>query len=268
MENKAKQRNICLTVAYDGTDYCGFQSQRGTGLPTVQQALEDGLEKLIGTFTPVIGSGRTDGGVHAWGQVVNFLTDSTIQPERYKLALRQYIPENIVIRDSKLVPEAFHARFDAKEKTYIYHLYCHRQMSPFYQRYAYHVPYTLDLTAMQQAAVYFEGVHDFRGFCPANTPLENFVREIYECSVNIGQDNEIFGGNGLGTFTVPPLVTVTVRGNGFLWNMVRIITGTLLKVGEGKIKPQELPALIGFGQRKKAGKTMPPQGLFLYEVKY
>lgn len=268
MSDTPIQKNIRLTIAYDGTDFHGFQSQRGTGLATVQETLEDGLSKLIGEFTPVIGSGRTDSGVHAWGQVVNFLTTSTIQPERYFLALKPHLPNSILVRDSKEVPLNFHARFDAVDKTYYYYFYCHRQMSPFYRHYAYHVPYKLDLAAMKQAAGYFEGRHDFRAFCPVNTPLEKFEREIYECSFIENEPNEIFTGMGLGHLEQSPLLILKVKGNGFLWNMVRIIAGTLLKVGEGKIKPQSIPAIIGFGDRRLAGKTMPPQGLYLYEVNY
>jgi len=255
-DSKMSQKNICLTVAYDGTDFCGFQSQRGTGLPTVQETLEDALEKLTGAPVQIFGSGRTDSGVHAWGQVINFYTGSTIPPQRYSMALLPYLPDSITIREGKAVPLSFHARFGAKNKTYRYQYYCARQMSPFYRRYACHVPYKLDVEAMNQAAAYLKGSHDFRGFCAAATPVENFVREIYECSVTADHPEE------------PCLLTLQVQGNGFLWNMVRIIAGTLLEVGAGKRRPRDMPALIGLGDRRKTGKTLGPQGLFLYEVNY
>ena len=256
MMHQSAEKNICLTVAYDGTDFFGFQSQRGSGLPTIQETLENALEKLTGAPVQICGSGRTDAGVHAWGQVVNFYTASTIPPDRYPMALLPYLPDSIAIREGKAVPPGFHARFGAKNKTYHYQFYCGRVMSPFYRRFACHVPYAIDVEAMNQAASYLTGSHDFRGFCAAATPKENFVREIYECVVEADHPEE------------PCLVTLKIQGNGFLWNMVRIIAGTLLEVGIGKRRPQDMPALLGLGDRRKTGKTLGPQGLFLYEVTY
>ncbi|MEL7625153.1 MAG: tRNA pseudouridine(38-40) synthase TruA [Clostridiales bacterium] len=245
-------RNIVLTVAYDGTDFFGFQSQAGTGLPTIQESLETAIYKLTGETITIEGSGRTDTGVHAWGQVVNFFTKSTIPPERWMLALVPYLPEAIVIRESRQAAADFHARFSAKEKTYVYQFYCHAVPSPFHRRYSYHVTYDLDLAAMQEAASYLEGSHDFRAFCAAGARTKTFVREIYEC----GLEKE---GH---------LLRLFVRGNGFLWNMVRIIAGTLLEVGAGKRRPQDMPVLLGLGDRKLTGATLPPQGLTLQQVEY
>ena len=250
--NEKRGRNIALTVAYDGTDFFGFQSQAGTGLPTIQETLEDAIFRLSGERLTVEGSGRTDTGVHAWGQVVNFFTESTIPPGRWTPALIPYLPESIVVRESREAPPRFHARFSAKEKTYIYQFYCGSVPSPFYRRYAYLVTYSLDRQAMREAASYFEGEHDFRAFCAAGTKAKSFIREIYSCQVD--ENN--------------PLTTISVRGSGFLWHMVRIIAGTLLEVGAGKRQPQEIPALLGMGDRKLTGVTLPAHGLILHSVDY
>jgi tRNA pseudouridine38-40 synthase len=245
-------RNIVLTVAYDGGDFFGFQSQAGTGLPTIQETLETAIGKLTSEKVAVAGSGRTDTGVHAWGQVVNFFTASTIPPERWRLALAPHLPESVVIRESREGPANFHARFSAKEKTYVYQFYCRPAPSPFYRRYSHHVPYALEVAAMQEAASYLEGSHDFRAFCAAGAKTKSFVREIYACRL------EVEG----------PLLRLTVRGSGFLWHMVRIIAGTLLEVGAGKRRPQDIPMLLGWGDRRLTGLTLPPQGLILYHVDY
>lgn len=252
MAEDKRGRNIVLTVAYDGTDFFGFQKQAGSGLPTIQESLEDALFRLTGEGLTVEGSGRTDTGVHAWGQVVHFFSESTIPPGRWAPAMIPYLPDSIVVRAGREAPPDFHARFSAKEKTYIYQFYQGVTPSPFYRRYAYHVPYRLDLPAMREAASYFEGTHDFRAFCAAGTKAKSFVREIYGCRL----DEE------------KPLLTLTVRGNGFLWHMVRIIAGTLLEVGAGKRRPEDIPVLLGLGDRALTGVTLPPQGLILYSVDY
>ena len=245
-------RNIALTIAYDGTDFFGFQSQAGTGLPTIQETLETAIYKLTGELTHVEGSGRTDTGVHARGQVVNFRTTSSIPPDRWKLALGQHLPGSVVIRDSYEAAPGFHARFDARSKTYIYQIYHEPAPSPFYARFSYHVPYSLDLEAMKKAASLFEGRHDFRAFCAAGSKVKSYVREIYACEVR--ED--------------APLIMIRARGNGFLTHMVRIIAGTLLEVGSGKRRPGEVTALIGLGDRRLAGATLPACGLILDSVEY
>ncbi|MCL1805143.1 MAG: tRNA pseudouridine(38-40) synthase TruA [Clostridiales bacterium] len=245
-------KNIKLTVAYDGTDFFGFQSQAGTGLPTIQETLEDAIYKLTGERLSVEGSGRTDTGVHAWGQAVNFHTESTIPPERWRPALIPYLPESIVVRRSEEAAPGFHARFSAKEKTYIYQFYRGETPSPFYRRFAYHVPYSLDTAAMAEATSLFEGEHDFRAFCAAGAKTKSFVREIFSCALEEEK----------------PLLRLTVRGSGFLWHMVRIIAGTVLEAGAGKRRPEEIPVLLGLGDRTRAGVTLPPQGLILHSVEY
>ena len=245
-------RTIVLTVAYDGADFFGFQSQAGTGLPTIQETLEQAALRLTGEHLTITGAGRTDTGVHAWGQVVSFRTGSPVPPERWKLALIPYLPESIVVRESREGAPDFHARFSAKAKTYIYQYYCGPTPSPFYRRYAYHVPYRLDLDAMKEAASLFEGGHDFRAFCAAGAKVKSYTREIYACRFE----------------TEGPLLRLSVRGNGFLWHMVRTLAGTLLEVGAGKRRPADIPVLLGLGDRRLVGVTLPPQGLILHSVEY
>ncbi|MFZ5754000.1 MAG: tRNA pseudouridine(38-40) synthase TruA, partial [Bacillota bacterium] len=210
-------RNIKLVLAYDGTNYHGFQKQNNTRLKTIQGTLEDALRVLTKEEVKVIGSGRTDAGVHAQGQVVNFLSHTTIPPERFPLALNSVLPSDIVVWEAEDVPQEFHARFDAVKKTYRYTIYNDRHLSPFWRYFAYHVPVPLDIERMSVAAREFQGTHDFRGFCAKDTAVKDFVRTIYTCQVE----------------KEGPLVTITVTGDGFLYNMVRIMTGTLIEVGLG-----------------------------------
>ena len=245
-------RNIVLVLAYDGTDFFGFQSQGEAGLPTIQETLEKAVFRLTGEKATVAGSGRTDTGVHAWGQAVHFFTKSTIPPERWALALAQYLPDSIVVRGSREASPDFHARFSAKEKTYIYQIYRSATPSPFFRRYAYHVPYTLDVSAMREAAAHLIGSHDFRSFCAAGSKTKSFVREIGACGI---EEKE-------------PLLTLRIRGSGFLWHMVRIIAGTLLEVGSGKRRAEDIPVLLKAGDRRLSGVTLPPEGLILQSVHY
>lgn len=264
MNQRQTNRNILMKVAYDGGDFHGFQSQRAFGLATVQQSLEDALTSLLAHPVEIIGSGRTDAGVHAWGQVVNFQTTSTLPPDRYPLALPPFLPETIRVLESQEVPEAFHARFDALDKTYVYQFYCAPLPSPFYVRQAHHVRPPLDIKAMNRAAAFFMGTHDFQGFCSAKTTKKNLVRKVSRCKV----ESRPAGGFPGAPETSGQLVTLTIQGSGFLWNMVRIIAGTLLYVGKGKLLPEEIPAILASKDRRLAGKTMPAHGLILYEVRY
>ncbi|MBZ4654420.1 MAG: tRNA pseudouridine synthase [Peptococcaceae bacterium] len=245
-------RNIKLLLAYDGTNYHGFQKQNNTRLKTIQGTLEDALRVLTKEEVKVIGSGRTDAGVHAQGQVVNFLSHTTIPPERFPLALNSVLPSDIVVWKAEDVPQEFHARFDAVKKTYRYTIYNDRHLSPFLRYFAYHVPVPLDIEKMSAGAREFQGTHDFRGFCAKDTAVKDFVRTIYTCRVE----------------KEGPLVIFTVTGDGFLYNMVRIMTGTLIEVGQGKRLPEEIPDLLAAKERKLAGATVPPQGLCLWSVEY
>jgi len=245
-------RNIKMTLAYDGTAYHGFQVQNRTGLATVQEELEKALKALTGEETPVFGSGRTDAGVHARGQVINFFSETRIPAERFPLAMNSILPRDIVVWEALDVPADFHARFCARRKTYRYTIYNDRHHLPFWRHYSYHVPVHLDIEKMSEGAARFLGAHDFGAFCAKGTAVENFVRTIYDCRVE----------------KKGPLVRLTVTGDGFLYNMVRIITGTLLEIGENKRPPGDIPLLLQAADRQQAGRTVPPQGLCLWSVEY
>ncbi len=245
--------NIKLTIAYDGTDYYGFQEQRGSGLPTVQERLEGALSKLAKQPIQVIGAGRTDSGVHARGQVVNFKCDSWPVPlNKTPLALNSILPDDIVVTLAEQVPEDFHSRFSAKGKTYRYTIYNHPIPNPFVRRFALHEPRPLDVKAMNKGAGYLVGTHDFKSFQAQGTPVKSTIRTISAASV------ERDGNHVILNFT----------GNGFLYNMVRIMTGTLIDVGLGKIEPEMVKDILLARDRTKAGMTVPPQGLCLMEVYY
>jgi tRNA pseudouridine38-40 synthase len=246
-----RMRNIRLTVAYDGTDFHGFQIQ--PRLRTVQGVLQDAIRLISKEENLQIqGSGRTDAGVHAWGQVVNFHTRSRIPVEKWPLALNARLPKDLVIRGAEEVPLDFHARFSAKRKVYRYRI--DRSPSPdvFQARYAYHVPYPLEIERMREASLHFLGRHDFTSFCVAATPVEDKVREIYRIQL----EEE-------GTFLL-----FTFEGEGFLWNMVRILVGTLLLVGRGRLSPDDIPEILEARDRTRAGFTAPAHGLTLWEVIY
>lgn len=243
-------RNIKLTVAYDGTAYHGFQTQ--AKLPTIQETIEGAISKLAKTAIKLQGAGRTDAGVHARGQVVNFRTEINIPLDKWPLAVNSILPEDIVVLKAEEVAEEFHARFDAKGKTYTYQIYSSPIASPFYRNYAWHVPVKLDAAAMDEAAQVLIGKHDFSSFQAADTRYRDPVKTLLKAEVK---------GEG-------PLVTVTLTGDGFLYNMVRIITGTLVQVGQGKLIKADLSDILEARSRTKAGATAPPQGLFMQEVYY
>lgn len=245
-------RNIKMVIAYDGTQYHGFQVQNKTGLRTIQDELEKAIQKLTGEHVNVYGSGRTDAGVHAWGQVVNFVSNTRIPEEKIPYAMNSCLPRDIVVRDAKDVSADFHARFFAKKKTYCYSIYNARHFSPFYRYYSVHVPAKLDLEQMVRGAQYFIGEHDFTAYCAKNTAVTDHVRTIYNFKIEKEQEQFRF----------------IVTGNGFLYNMVRIMTGTLLEVGENKRTPEEISVILKSKERKEAGMTLPPQGLCLWSVQY
>lgn len=246
-------RNIKLTVSYDGTGYCGFQEQRGTGLPTIQEELERCLKKLSGREVRVIGAGRTDSGVHARGQVVNFdAAGWSIPTDRIPLAANGILPADIAVTAAEDVPDKFHARFSATAKTYRYVVYNNRVPDPLLRRYTYFMPRLLDRGALAAAAGMLVGRHDFAAFKAEGTPVKSTVRTIY--SINAVSDGNI--------------LNLDFRGDGFLYNMVRIITGTLLEVGLGKYPPERIKSILESGRREQAGPTAPPQGLCLVEVEY
>lgn len=253
-------RNICLLVSYDGADYYGFQSQPGGN--TVQDKLEHAILTLTGERIKVHGSGRTDAGVHALGQVVHFLTASSIPAERWALALNARLPDDIVVRAAVEVPEAFHSRRCAIRKTYKYAITSCRFPDVFERKYVFHHPAPLRFEAMKEGLVHLLGEHDFSSFTSPLSTKPHHVRTVYEATLNVepGGDGSVADGRGK--------ASLIVSGNGFLYNMVRIIAGTLMQVGEGKRKPEDIARILAAKDRSKAGPTAVPHGLTLMSVEY
>lgn len=243
-------RNIKLTIEYDGTAYHGWQSQ--VNATAVQDVVTSAVNNLTGENCSITGSSRTDTGVHALGQVCNFHTGSAIPADKFAYALNAILPEDIVIRKSEEVSDDFHARFSTKGKKYRYLFYNSIFPSALLRHRACHVYYPLDMEEMCKAAAYFMGTHDFAAFSAAGGSVKTTVRTITEAVVV--KDGE--------------LVDFTVAGDGFLYNMVRIIAGTLIEVGFGRIKADGIPGIINSCDRRKAGRTAPAQGLYLVEVYY
>lgn len=243
-------KKIKLIVAYDGTDFSGFQSQPGRR--TVQGTLEEVLARITGESIQIVGSGRTDAGVHALNQVCHFTTSSPIPVEKYPYILRRALPRDLLVYKAEEVSPEFHAQKSARWKTYRYQLDLQPIPNIFERRFRMHVPVSLDIGAMQEAANHLVGTHDFTSFCSAKTEVVNRVRTIFHCQV----------------FQQPDGLIIEVTGNGFLYNMVRIIAGTLVEVGKKRMKPEEMPFIIQAKDRQKAGPTFPPEGLVLVEVGY
>lgn len=245
-------RNIMMIIEYDGTNYHGFQKQAGSGLATIQETLEDSLRRLTGEEITVTGSGRTDAGVHALGQVINFYTGASIPTERFPYAINALLPPDIVAREAREVSVDFHAQFRAKSKVYRYAIYNAKIPTALNRMYSLHVPERLDVAAMQVAAGFLLGEHDFAAFRAAGSSAKTTVRHVTRLKVE-----------EKGHF-----IYITAEANGFLYNMVRIIAGTLVYVGKCKLTPEEVRAALVLGDRTKTGPTLPPQGLCLLEVKY
>ncbi|THF79190.1 tRNA pseudouridine(38-40) synthase TruA [Cohnella fermenti] len=253
-------RNICMLVSYDGTGYYGYQSQPGGN--TVQDHLEDAIRALTGEKLKIHGSGRTDAGVHAAGQVVHFHTESKIPAERWALALNTRLPDDIVVRAAVEVPLAFHSRRSAIRKTYKYAITSCRFPDVFDRKYVFHHPAPLRFSAMQEGLAHLLGEHDFSSFTSPLSTKPHHVRTLYEARLDLepGGDGEIGQGRGK--------ASLVVSGNGFLYNMVRIIAGTLMQVGEGKRRPEEMGIILAARNRAKAGPTAVPHGLTLMSVEY
>ena len=243
-------KRIKLTIAYDGTNYCGWQIQPN-GI-TIEEVINKALQKLTGEPILVIGASRTDSGVHAMGNVAVFDTETSIPPERIAMALNQRLPEDIVIVKSEEVPLDFHPRYCDCSKTYEYHIINTRIPVPTKRLTNYFVSYNLNLDHMREAASYLVGEHDFVSFCNVRTDVENTVRTITALDI-IENGNEI---------------TIRITGNGFLYNMVRIIVGTLIRVGRGFYTPEKVKEILEAKDRKAAGVTAPAHGLMLMEIKY
>lgn len=243
--------NYKITIQYDGTRYRGWQSQNSTD-ETIQGKLTEVLSKMAGEAVAVIGSGRTDAGVHARGQVANFyLSDAWDEVEMLDY-LNRYLPEDIAVIQTMKVEERFHSRYQAKSKTYLYRIHTGRVPEVFERKYVYDYRTPIDVTRMRKAAALLIGTHDFRSFCGNKKIKKSTVRTIYDIRIEeTSQELRIF-----------------YTGDGFLQNMVRILTGTLIEVGDGRRNPEEVTEILAARDRAQAGYTAPACGLTLLEVAY
>lgn len=241
---------VKLIVAYDGTNYNGYQSQvNGTA---VQDVLEKAIADLFGRQIRTLGASRTDTGVHAAGNVAVFDVDSPIEPSRIAFALNARLPQDIRILDSEKVPDDFHPRFQRTVKTYEYHILNRKFPDPLRRNTELHYYYALDADAMDEAARMLMGEHDFASFAAAGYSSKTTVREIYDAHVTREGDR----------------VTFTITGTGFLYNMVRILAGTLIEIGAGKYAPEHMRTVLDARNRKAAGPTAPAKGLVLLKIQY
>ena len=236
-------RNIKLIIEYDGKGFNGWQKQPDR--LNIQGEIEKAIEEITGEKVDLTASGRTDAGVHSLGQTANFKTDSKIPIEKFAKAINSRLKKSIVIKSAEEVDEKFHSRYSVKSKTYRYIINNSENGTAIYRGLEYHVPMKLDYEKMNEAIKYFIGEHDFKAFKASGTSSKSSVRKILDGSV-----------------------IIEVTGTGFLYNMVRIISGTLLDVGLGKIKPEDIPSIIESKDRTKAGKTLPAHGLYLLQVNY
>ncbi len=243
-------RNIKLIIEYDGKEYNGWQKQPNK--LNIQGEIERAIEVITREKVELIASGRTDAGVHSLGQTANFKIESEMPIEKMKVAINSQLKKSIRIKNVEEVEENFHSRYSCKGKKYRYIINNSKYGSAIYRDLEYHMPIKLDVEAMQKAIKYFEGEHDFKGFKASGTSSKSSIRTIYDAKV-YRQGDKIY---------------IELTGNGFLYNMVRIISGTLVEVGMCKIQPEEIAEIIQSKNREKAGKTLPPQGLYLVEVEY
>lgn len=244
-------KNYKITIQYDGTRYKGWQGQRSTDA-TIQGKLENVLQNMTGHVVEVTGSGRTDAGVHALGQTANFKVEEHWSKDEILTYLNQYLPEDIAVTDIEEVDERFHSRFNAVEKTYVYRIHNSLISDVFARKYSYQYPEKLNVARMQKAAMYLTGTHDFTSFCGNKKMKKSAVRTIYDIRIEQKEDD----------------IVISYCGNGFLQNMVRILTGTLIEVGSYRREPEEMKNVLEAKNREVAGYTAPAQGLTLLNVKY
>lgn len=245
------KKRIKLVVAYDGTNYCGWQVQPNG--ETIEGVLNRELSSLLGEDIKVTGASRTDSGVHSLGNVAVFDTDTRIPPEKISYALNIRLPEDIVVQDSCEVAPDFHPRHCNSRKTYEYRILNRRFAMPTRRLDTYFYHRLLDVERMQQAARYLEGTHDFKSFCSVNTVVEDTVRTIYTLQVIKDADD---------------IITIRVQGSGFLYNMVRILAGTLIQVGIGAMEPEQMTEILEAKDRSASGPTAPAQGLTMMGIEF
>jgi tRNA pseudouridine38-40 synthase len=241
---------IKMIIEYDGSNYHGFQRQDNAH--TIQAEIEKQLSKLCSNEINILAAGRTDAGVHARGQVISFDTDSSIPPERWFLALNSLLPDDIRVLSSGAVSPDFHPQFQALRKQYTYLIYRCSEAATFYRKYALCNTEPLDIASMQEACHLIKGRHDFRAFCASGSTAKTFERSVFQCSI---VEKEL-------------ILRLDIEADGFLYNMVRIIMGTLMQVGRNRISVDEIASIIQSQDRTRAGPTMPPQGLYLLSVDY
>ena len=242
--------NIVLFLSYIGTAYHGWQFQQNA--LTVQEVVQDAIFRTTGQKVSLSGCGRTDAGVHARVYAANAHLDTSIPVDRLPLALNARLPDDIAVRDARIVPDSFDSRFSCRRKEYTYTVYNSRLKDPFYTDRACFFPYKLDMDAVCRAARMFEGTHDFKSVQSAGSPVKSTIRTIYHCYVTRSGD----------------LLELRVEGNGFLYNMVRAITGTVLYAGLGKFAPEDIPVILESRNRSLSGPTLPPCGLRLSRLVY
>ena len=243
--------NYRLTIQYDGGRYKGWQ-RLGNGENTIQGKIENVLSELAGKEIEIIGCSRTDAGVHALAQIANFKISENLTESEIKNYLNKYLPQDISIKEVMLVPESFHARYNAKDKIYLYKIWNEEYTNPFMRKYSMHIEKTLDITKMKKACQYFIGEHDFTAFSNAKSKKNSMVREIHSIDI---EENSGF-------------IQIRVRGNGFLYNMVRRIVGTLIEVGLDGLAGENIPRIIDSRERNQAGCIADACGLYLEKIEY
>ncbi len=245
-------RNIKVIIEYDGKNFAGWQTQPGK--TSIQGEIIKAIKEVTGEDVELNSSGRTDAGVHAIAQVANFKTESKIDISKFPYALNSKLPNSIVIKSAEEVEERFHSRYNCKGKTYRYIINNNEFPSALDRYREFHMPQKLDFEKMKKALSYFKGEHDFAGFkSSGGAPKKTTIRTIKKATIRKTEDNRII---------------IELTGDGFLYNMVRIISGTIVDVGLGKIDVEDIPSIIESKDRKRAGKTLPPHGLYLMEVYY
>lgn len=244
------KKRVMLIVAYDGTNYCGWQIQPNGN--TIEGELNRALSELLGEKIIVSGASRTDAGVHSCGNVAVFDTTARMPAEKISYALNQRLPEDIVVQCSQTVPPDFHPRHVKSKKTYEYRILNREFRDPNRRLDTYFYYRHLDVHAMHEAAGYLVGEHDFKSFCSIHAQVETTVRRIYALTVDKKED----------------IITIRITGNGFLYNMVRIIAGTLIRVGTGEYKPEQIPEILAAKDREMAGPTAPAHGLTMIGIEY
>jgi len=245
-------KRVMLTVAYDGSGYYGWQKQADKTYPTVQETFEKALSEFFRQEVTCIGASRTDRGVHALGQRALIEVDTTVPVEKMPLALHSVMPEDISVMDAVEVEDGFHPRYDCKYKVYEYKIYCGKYRNPVYRKFSEYCRYDLDCEKMNEAAQAFVGTHDFNAFAASGNSSQSTVRTIFEASV----------------FKKDEFIVIRLKGDGFLYNMVRIIAGTLMLAGRDKLTREDISHIIDSKDRAKAGKTAGPEGLTLVKIIY